>query len=142
MSYNENEVFGIIPVTKKIRDYLKSNQSVEPDVSYGLFDLEYSYSRSEMVVQKIMDLKWQALQQNKSLVWVYQELVLSGYGYDISHESDIYQVAKLAYEDMVVYLRKNVDEALVYEECCVLEGNIYEKLFMKKQENLKKMLSK
>lgn len=125
MKYNEE----IVPVTSAIRKYLSSgaeDKNERIDLSHFDDDLEeYMLFASE---------------NDKSLVWVYQSMVLDGYGKYIDRESDIYQASLIALSDILTFANDNVIWMLpVYEEDCILNGRLYnDLLFIDRLKKTKK----
>ena len=139
---------GILPVTNEIRNYLRnqlSNEEVERELKkYGFSKEIYKVikgvgktiiankdneakNKKETIQEKIIFLKDIARKMDKSLIWIYQELVLSGYGEYIDEDSDIYKAALLANKDVQNILKKSTEEyALWYEDFCVLNGTAYD----------------
>ena len=149
----------IIPVTHEIRNYLKSQLpekeknkilnklGLNPE-DYDVIkeigkiiitNIEEDYQeKMETIDNKIFFLKDLAEKMDKSLVWVYQEMVLNGYGKYIDRNSDIYKASLLAYEDVELIL--NIlpqDEERWYEDFCILNGDLYEQ-----ELNYKEIFSK
>ena len=139
----------IIPVTYSIRQYLIYQEEMKKKIK--MFSEKNGFSLDEYNIflrnsciniekkndnkrdynsefeNRVMFLKNIAKKINKSSIWVYQELVLSGYGEYISSDSDIYQLAMLAYEDVSYILEnKGEESAIMFENSSVLNGNVYE----------------
>ena len=116
----------VIPVTSLIRDYLKEMEvSDEEKDRFSSIVSEGHYLKKERFKYIITNDK-----DNKTniddLVWVYQELVLNGYGEYIDHNSDIYKASLLAYSDISYFIEKNDIEGLkFYKKYCILDKNIY-----------------
>lgn len=149
----------ILPVTHEIREYLKKEPTEGEKkillnnlgLDYNEFDItkkigktiitkkgEKIYNKNN-VNNRLSFLNDIAQKLNKSLVWIYQEMVLDGYADEIKEESDIYQAALLAYNDIEYLLRNsNEKELTLFEEYYVLNGNFYnqkinsQKLLLKK----------
>ena len=125
MKYSED----IIPVTSAIRKYLRSgveDKNKRIDLSSFDNDLEeYMVFASE---------------NDKSLVWVYQNMVLDGYGKYIDRDSDIYQASLIAFSDILRFANNDVIWMLpVYEEDCILNGRFYnDLLFIERLKKTKK----
>lgn len=125
MKYSED----IIPVTSAIRKYLRSgveDKNKRIDLSSFDNDLEeYMVFASE---------------NDKSLVWVYQNMVLDGYGKYIDRDSDIYQASLIAFSDILTFANNDVIWMLpVYEEDCILNGRFYnDLLFIERLKKTKK----
>ena len=125
MKYSED----IIPVTSAIRKYLRSgveDKNKRIDLSSFDNDLEeYMVFASE---------------NDKSLVWVYQNMVLDGYGKYIDRDSDIYQASLIAFSDILTFANNDVIWMLpVYEEDCILNGRFYnDLLFIERIKKTKK----
>ena len=139
----------IIPVTYEIRKYLNNQPTrIEEDEILYKFGLDIKNNRvikeigkiiitnkkeeyqnkKETMENKLIFLKDIAKKMHKSLVWVYQEMVLSGYGECIDKNSDIYQESLLAYEEVSLALTiLPKDEERWFEENHILTGNINEK---------------
>lgn len=131
----------VIPVTSLIRDYLKEMEvSDEEKDRFSSIVSEGHYLKKERfkyiitndkdnktnIDDKISFYNNIATKLDKSLVWVYQELVLNGYGEYIDHNSDIYKASLLAYSDISYFIEKNDIEGLkFYEKYCILDKNIY-----------------
>ena len=114
MKYNEE----IVPVTSAIRKYLSSgaeDKNERIDLSHFDDDLEeYMLFASD---------------NDKSLVWVYQSMVLDGYGKYIDSKSDIYQASLIALTDVISFAHLDILWMLpTYEEDCILGGRIYNDL--------------
>ena len=146
----------IIPVTYEIRKFLKNQPTKieEEELLYKLgLDIknnrvikeigkiiitnkkEEYQNKKETMENKLIFLKDIAKKMNKSLVWVYQEMVLSGYGECIDKNSDIYQASLLAYEE--VSLAQSIlpkDEEKWFEENHILAGNSNEKKLIHKKD--------
>ena len=141
----------IIPVTNEIRNYLKKQltiEEVEKELKkYGfskeIYDViketgkttivnkkEEEKNKKETIEEKILFLEDIARKMGKSIIWVYQELVLSGYGEYIDKNSDIYKVSLLAYKDVQSILKKSTKEEVIwFENFCVLNGTLYEEKY-------------
>ena len=149
---------SIIPVTRAIRDYLRKkekNDGLLMTIS-NLFNGDgnnYSLRRrhgsivlvrngedtyqvhyDEEVQKKIEVLKKIALDLDKSLVWVYETMVLDGYGDDIDAKSDIYQASMLAYKDVSFIIRHEGEEVAFEQEANILNGHKYDKMVKKYSE--------
>ena len=158
MVKNNSEGTRIIPVTTEIREYLKKSEENKKKIE--AFVKKYNFSKEKYdiiidknnnviiqnknikeknIIEKIdnkeLFLRDVAKKLNKSIIWVYQEMVLSGYGKYIDSESTIYQVAALAKKDVSINLKK--EEMIEYENSYLLNGNIYEEKL--KTKNLKKI---
>ncbi len=121
MDYKSN----IIPVTKEIRDYIRSNSNDRED----LVDFD---SDLEKYMQKAEDY-------DKSLVWVYQSMVLDGYGRYIDMNSDIYQASLIAYVDVLSVIENKKENLPFFEKFCVLEGDLYNQMLLfDKKKRVKK----
>ena len=125
----------IIPVTSEIRKYLRDielndreKEKFFPIVRDGYY---LKKERSKYVISNdkcnsaIVDMRMAfykdvANKIDKSLVWVYQQLVLDGYGNYISSDSDVYRTAALAYSDMEYFIDNNDTKGLeCYESYCL-----------------------
>ena len=149
----------IIPVTCSIRNYLiseKDNELIYESLYHKLHFFEYRIfkrngaihiERDSMdskllyekeIYEKIQFFMEVAEKLHKSLVWVYQEMVLYGYGYDIKSNSDIFKASMMAYED-VSYIRDKFgdEEAFLYEENVILNSRLYDKLIESNRSNKK-----
>lgn len=152
---------GIIPVTCAIREYLKYQDDIEKEIrkyyellhlsgaDFHIFEknhnivIEHINNDSDRLRQveylnRLQFLKNIANKINKSLIWVYQELVLSGFGLDVSEDSDIYQVSLLAYQDVSSFLYQGDDGEKEFEDNYLLSGNRYEVSYAKKRKKLDK----
>ena len=116
----------IIPVTRDIRKYLEDGNEVVANISN--YDEALKYYTSV------------ALVNGKSLIWVYQSLVLSGYGKYVDINSDMYQVSLMAYLDVLKIMSGSKKKRIsFFEKYCILDGTIYEDMF--KIEQLGKVRS-
>ena len=143
----------IIPITHDIREYLKYKEkndektlSIKSKFNEEKYDIikekgkiiitkkgEYTID-NRLIEEKLLFLKSIKEKLDKSLIWVYQEMVLSGYGYNIDPESDIYKVTELAYEDRNIILKNKTEKDLIwYENFCMLQGNLYEEMLLLKK---------
>ena len=153
---------GIIPVTRFIRGYLVYQKVMNKRIQdcyerLGLSDKEYHiYEKNHsLVIEKrdsdndmihqaeylnnVLFLREVARKVGKSLIWVYQELVLNGYGDDISMDSDIYQTSLLAYADVYSFLSNSSQENISsFEDDVILVGNQYEEMFHQRCKKIKK----
>ena len=150
---NEN---NIIPVTNQIRKYLK-RQKEQIDIYELLKKLNLSEENykihkksneiiiknkketydKEKVNKKLEFLTETARKLGKSKVWIYQEMVLSGEGSSIEEDTDIYQIAKLANEDVSTMLKEASEQEVIwFEDNCVLQGHLYEEMLsLQKNKN-------
>ena len=131
----------IIPVTSSIREYLKemevSNEEKERFSSIIGDGYYFKKERFKYIItndkdnkvnikDKISFYKEVSNKLDKSLVWVYQELVLNGYGNYINPSDDIYKASLLAYSDISYFIEKNDIEGLnFYERYCLLDNSFY-----------------
>lgn len=118
----------IIPVTRRIREYIYRNVD----------DSFISNNNYDEILDYYLDI---ANKKNKSLVWVYQSMVLVGLGNYVDFDSDIYQASLMAYVDVLALIYNNKFDCLpFYEETCVLEGSLYDDmLFMEKNGLVRKL---
>ena len=153
---NELNKTEIIPVTELIRQYLQerdknkeliesfaqrhkfSKEEYDIEINNKIYTIERKDNkenkRKERIIQTKLFLIDIAKKLNKSLIWVYQELVLNGYGEDIDPNSEIYQVALLANEDVSIIKDKyNKKELIWYENLCILNGHLYEEMLCVKR---------
>ena len=114
----------IIPVTSKVREYLHNNvddSNINPCNYNEILDFYYDIAEKN----------------NKSLVWIYQSMVLAGLGDYVDFESDIYQASLMAYVDVLALIYNNKFDYLpFYEETCVLEGSLYDDMLFMDGERL------
>ena len=152
---------GIIPVTHSIREYLKYQEDIKQKIKmyYKLMNLSETdfqvFEKNHTIViehynddcdrlrqieylNRVKFLMGIANKLHKSLIWVYQELVLSGYGYDINEDSDIYQVSLLAYQDISSFLIQGDEKERMFEDSHLLDGKQYECCYFKKKLNRNK----
>ncbi|MBQ6494847.1 MAG: hypothetical protein IJI49_02465 [Bacilli bacterium] len=125
MKYNED----IIPVTRAIRKYLStSERNKDEKIDLSCFDDDLE---EYMIIASEID---------KSLVWVYQSMVLDGYGKYIDRDSDIYQASLIAFSDVLTFANNDIIWMLpIYEEDCILNGRIYnDLLFIDRLKKTKK----
>ena len=125
MKYNED----IIPVTRAIRKYLStSERNKDEKIDLSCFDDDLE---EYMIIASEID---------KSLVWVYQSMVLDGYGKYIDRDSDIYQASLIAFSDVLTFANNDIVWMLpIYEEDCILNGRIYnDLLFIDRLKKTKK----
>ena len=82
-----------------------------------------------------------AKENDKSLVWVYQSMVLSGLGNYIDMDSDIYQASLMAFVDVISIVNSDKREQLpFFEDMCILEGHLYDDmLFIEKNIKVRKL---
>ena len=118
----------IIPVTRKVREYIYS----------GVDDSGVSYDCYDEVLNKYLNM---AVTKNKSLVWVYQNMVLSGFGNYVDFDSDIYQASLMAFVDVISILNSDENVYLpFFEDMCILEGHLYDDmLFREKYGKVRKL---
>ena len=110
----------IVPVTRRIRDYLFSD--MEECNSALLYD------------NALMTYYNVASRDGKSDIWVYQNLVLDGFGRYVDGDSDMYQEALLAYSDVIKIVNSDKKDSLdFFEEVCILEGDIYKEMLREEQ---------
>lgn len=153
MVFMKSKNSGIIPVTSAIRKYLAYQENVKKNIhnyyeKLYLSDKEYViYEKNfNIVIQHCCDydekmfqveylyrvqfLRDIAKKINKSLIWVYQELVLLGFGDNIPEKSDIYQVSLIAFNDVSSFLNDEdrMDEIL-FENDYLLTGRMYEIMY-------------
>ena len=150
----------IIPVTYEIRNYLNNQLLKEEEINYlkkiGLSAEKYnvivekgkttivdkkenSKQKQETIDAKIAFLKDIASKMDKSIIWIYQELVLKGYGEYIDENSDMYQASLLAYNDVMLALNNHPEEVVRwYEDFCILNGSLYEEAVIYKKKKHKK----
>lgn len=136
----------ILPVTHEIREYLKKEPTKREKKillnNLGFDDNKFDITKKigktiitkkgekiynkNSINNRLNFLSDIAQKLNKSLIWIYQEMVLDGYAEEISEESDIYQAALLAYKDTEYLLRNsNEQELILFEEYYVLNGTFY-----------------
>lgn len=110
----------IVPVTRRIRDYLFSD--MEECNSALLYD------------NALMTYYNVASRDGRSDIWVYQNLVLDGFGRYVDGDSDMYQEALLAYSDVIKIVNSDKKDSLdFFEEVCILEGDIYKEMLREEQ---------
>ena len=148
----------IIPVTNAIREYLNKHEKKDKEIKemyhklgfdkdkYNVFRENHNINikikgnnnderREEIVQKKYLFLKNIANKINKNIIWVYQEMVLSGYGHDIDEESLMYKAALRANKDVQEILQtKGENDAIWFEDYNVLIGHLYEDLELKKEK--------
>ncbi len=109
----------IIPVTHVLRNFLDEKEKNREEIINYDFDIEdYEYFKLKLNIKAIVN--------NKSDIWVYQELIRHGYGNFIDRDDDMYKMAKLAYDDVKRILNTEGEVgAIVFENVHVLFGNEY-----------------
>ncbi len=145
----------IIPATFEIRNFLKKQLSKEDEANFlkkvGLKPEDYTVlieTGRITIINKKEDEKYRieemqrkeaffkdiASKMNKSIIWIYQELVISGYGEYISENSNMYQAALLAYEYEKEILKIHNEETVKqFEDSHILSGTLYEEELKYKQ---------
>ena len=156
----------IIPVTKEIKKYIKNEEknkieaqkfrkkydfkeekyatSIENGITIiRRKDIEHKDNKLDVKIKsKINFLTDIANKLDKSTIWIYQELVLCGYGEYIETENFIYKIAKLAYDDISVLSENTLEEIENTKYNYLLNGKVYEELLIQKQDYIKKELRK
>ena len=153
-----NNVFresSIIPVTYEIRKYLKDTKITEDDkkrfskiidgsrycikkdrnhfIIFDYNDEKFYLDNIDKTNKKIKLYKDIASKINKSYVWVYQQIVLDGFGNYVDVNSDIYKSSLLAYED-IGGLDSQDEYVSYFEKEFILNGHIYdEDVYSKKK---------
>ena len=150
---------NIIPVTFMIRKYLKDTSITDDDkkrfsklvddtkyclqkeengfIIYDKNDQDFYLDNIKKTEEKVKFYKDIAKKLNKSYIWVYQEVVLDGYGNYVDVNSDIYKASLLAYKD-VYGLDTDTDFISEFENAFILAGHFYDEDF----ESNKKILSR
>ena len=118
----------IIPVTRKVREYIYR------DVDDSNIDV----SNYDEILNYYLNI---AKENDKSLVWVYQSMVLSGLGNYVDMDSDIYQASLMAFVDVISIVNSDKREQLpFFEDMCILEGHLYDDmLFIEKNIKVRKL---
>ncbi len=152
---------NIIPVTFKIRKYLDDTKITEGDkkrfsklvdnskyhiqkvqngfIIYDVTDEKFYLDSINQTNKKIEFYKNVANRLNKSYVWVYQQVVIDGYGEYVDTNSDIYLASFLAYQD-IKGLSDDDDEYMYnFEKRFILNGHLYDSE-IKYANNRKKLI--
>ena len=147
----------IIGVTEAIREYLEDEKRhyvqlnrldnvINENNDYDIFFKRNEYVLSKKsedekflryceYLKKVDFLKEIAFKLDKSLVWVYQSLVLDGYGHDVDISSDVYQASLYAYYDVLWMMEYGVREDVIdFEQQHVLVGKRYGRLSNSKKK--------
>ena len=137
----------IIPVTYEIKKYLEDTEITEKDkesfsklidnskyclkkvkngfIIFDSTDDKFYLDNINKTNKKIEHYKLIANRLNKSYIWVYQMIVLDGYGEFVDFNSDIYKATLLAYED-IGGLDDHDEYVSYFENNFILNGHLYD----------------
>lgn len=151
----------IIPVTYEIKKYLEDTEITEKDkerfsklidnskyclkkvkngfIIFDSTDDKFYLDNINKINKKIESYKLIANRLNKSYIWVYQMIVLDGYGEFVDSNSDIYIASFLAYQDVKDLSLSDDEYMFNFEKNFILNGHLYDSE-VKYSNNYKKLI--